>query len=70
MLGSTPVRTGQDPDSKVLAAMSLLVLFLFLALLAAASASGLTVDSRDGADWTASVDGQRQSLRVRGCSSM
>lgn len=32
---------------------------VILILLAAASAAGLTVDSRDGADWTASVDGQR-----------
>jgi hypothetical protein len=66
MLDSTPVRTGQDPDPKVLAAMSLLVLFLFFALLAAVSAAGLTADSRDGADWTATVDGQRQSRDVRG----
>jgi hypothetical protein len=50
--------------------MTLLVLFLFLALLGAASAAGLTVDSRDGADWTATVDGRRQSRSVRGRASM
>jgi hypothetical protein len=55
---------------KVLAAMTLLVLLLFLALLGAASAAGLTVDSRDGADWTATVDGRRQSRSVRGRASM
>jgi hypothetical protein len=60
MLGSTPVRTGQDRYSKVLATMILFVLFVFLALLAAASAAGLTADSRDGADWTPTVDGRRR----------
>jgi hypothetical protein len=64
------VRTGQDHDSKVLATMALLVLFLFLVLLTVASAAGLTVDSRDGADWTATVDGQRQSRSVRRRASM
>jgi hypothetical protein len=58
---SNPVRTGQDPQpEKGLAAMSLLVLLVFLVLLAVASAAGLTTDSRDGADWTPSVDGRRQ----------
>ncbi|NJC69186.1 hypothetical protein HC031_05560 [Planosporangium thailandense] len=40
--------------------MSLLVLLAFLLLLAVAAAAGLTVDSRDGADWAATVDGRRQ----------
>jgi hypothetical protein len=43
--------------------MSLLVLLVFLVLLAVASAAGLTVDSRDGADRTPSVDGRRQPNR-------
>jgi hypothetical protein len=40
--------------------MTLLVLFVFLALLAVASAAGLTFDSRDGADWTMTFDGERR----------
>ena len=37
--------------------MEFLVLLVFFALLAAASVAGLTADSRDGADWTPTVDG-------------
>jgi hypothetical protein len=44
--------------------MELLVVVLFLVLLAAASAAGVTADSRDGADWTASADGRRQPRRL------
>ena len=44
--------------------MELLVIFVFFALLALASALGLTADSRDGADWYASVDGRRQPRRL------
>jgi hypothetical protein len=44
--------------------MTLFVLFLFLVLLAVASAAGLTADSRDGADWAATVDGRRQPPRL------
>ncbi|GAA1803995.1 hypothetical protein HC028_04390 [Planosporangium flavigriseum] len=46
--------------------MALLVLFLFLLLLAAAGVVGLPADSRDGADWTATVDGWRQPRSDRG----
>jgi hypothetical protein len=62
MLLLHPVRTGQDPDPKVLAAMTLF-LFLLFVLLAVAAAAGLTADSRDGADWAATVDGWRQPTR-------
>jgi hypothetical protein len=40
--------------------MFLLLLVAFLVLLGVASAAGLTADSRDGADWAATFDGQRQ----------
>jgi hypothetical protein len=69
MLESTPVRTGQDhkparpQPRKVLAIMLLLLLVAFLVLLGVASAVGLTADSRDGADWAATFDGQRQPRR-------
>jgi hypothetical protein len=43
--------------------MELLILLLFLILLAGASAAGLTADSRDGADWAATLDGIRQPRR-------
>lgn len=36
-----------------------LALFLFFVFIAVASAAGLTVDSRDGADWKPTVDGTR-----------
>jgi hypothetical protein len=40
--------------------MGLAIFFLvFLLLMAAASAAGLTADSRDGADWKPTVDGFR-----------
>jgi len=39
-------------------------LFVFILLMAAASAAGLTADSRDGADWKPTVDGFR-APRVR-----
>jgi hypothetical protein len=38
--------------------MELLLLAIFI-LLAVASAAGWTADSRDGADWAPSADGQR-----------
>jgi hypothetical protein len=44
--------------------MEPLIILVFFALLAAASAFGLTADSRDGADWKASVDGRRQPSRL------
>jgi hypothetical protein len=47
---------------KVLAAMTLF-LVLFFVLLATAAVAGLTADSRDGADWNATVDGWRQPTR-------
>lgn len=40
--------------------MELMLLIVFV-LLAVASAAGLTVDSRDGADWSPSSDGRRVS---------
>jgi hypothetical protein len=39
--------------------MELVILLLALVFVAAASAAGLTVDSRDGADWQPTVDGVR-----------
>jgi hypothetical protein len=36
-----------------------LALLLFFVLIAVASVAGLTVDSRDGADWKPTVDGNR-----------
>jgi hypothetical protein len=39
--------------------MELLVLLLFLLLLAVAAAAGLTVDSRDSADWKPTCGGFR-----------
>ncbi|WP_158603550.1 hypothetical protein [Micromonospora radicis] len=44
---------------KVSAAMELLFLLLFLLFLGSASALGLTVDSRDSADWKPSDGGRR-----------
>jgi hypothetical protein len=44
--------------------MELLVLVVFLTLLAVASAVGLTADSRDGADWIATREGDRQPRRL------
>ncbi|MEU4551613.1 hypothetical protein [Micromonospora violae] len=46
------------------AAMEFLFLLLFLVLLAAASAAGLTVDSHDSADWKPSDDGRRWRSRT------
>ncbi|HEX8344925.1 MAG TPA: hypothetical protein VF657_09300 [Actinoplanes sp.] len=43
--------------------MELVYLMLFFLLIAAASAAGLTADSRDGADWAPTVDGRRASRR-------
>jgi hypothetical protein len=46
------------------AAMELLLFFLvFVLLLALASALGLSVDSRDSADWKPTVDGRRWRSR-------
>ncbi|MEU6074959.1 hypothetical protein [Micromonospora sp. NPDC047074] len=64
--GSSPVRTGGENDSnhaKASAAMGILFFLLLLVLLAAASAAGLTVDSRDSADWKPSDDGRRWRSR-------
>jgi hypothetical protein len=44
--------------------MEFLFLLVFLVLLAAASAAGLTADSRDGADWAPSDGGWRLSRRA------
>ncbi|WBB71184.1 hypothetical protein [Micromonospora sp. WMMD812] len=46
------------------AAMEFLVLVLFLVLLAVASATGLTADSRDSADWKPTDDGRRWQSRT------
>jgi hypothetical protein len=43
--------------------MGLLLFLLFFVVLAAAAAAGLTADSRDGADWVPTADGQRQPRR-------
>ena len=40
-----------------------LVLLLFFLLIAVASAAGLTVDSRDSADWAPTVEGLRAARR-------
>ena len=40
--------------------MELLFVFVFFVLLGLASAAGLTVDSRDGADWAPTTDGERR----------
>jgi hypothetical protein len=45
------------------AAMELLLFFAFILLLALASALGLTVDSRDSADWKPTNDGRRWRSR-------
>ncbi|WNM42229.1 hypothetical protein RMN56_13260 [Micromonospora halotolerans] len=39
--------------------MTVLLLLLFLLLLVAASAFGLTADTRDSADWKPTEDGRR-----------
>ncbi|MGI5149970.1 hypothetical protein [Plantactinospora sp. CA-294935] len=49
--------------------MSLLLLLLFLLGLGLASAAGLTVDSRDGADWRPSCGGLRQPPGRRSLSA-
>ncbi|WP_255628955.1 hypothetical protein [Jidongwangia harbinensis] len=41
--------------------MELLIVVLFFALIALASALGLTADSRDSADWKPSHQGARES---------
>jgi hypothetical protein len=64
MLVAAPVRTGQKPRPEGLAVMELFVFLAFLIVLAAASMAGLTADSRDSADWAATVDGQRQPRRL------
>jgi len=40
--------------------MELLFVLVFFVLLGLASAVGLTADSRDGADWAPSTDGERR----------
>jgi hypothetical protein len=54
---NNPVRTGKTAGQRV-NAMEIVVL-LFFVLLAAAAAAGLTVDSRDSADWKPTNDGVR-----------
>jgi hypothetical protein len=59
------VQTGAhrpDPTNKGLA-MELLLLVAFFIVLAVASAAGWTADSRDGADWTPTVNGNRVARR-------
>ncbi|MCW3844434.1 hypothetical protein ONA70_30540 [Micromonospora yasonensis] len=46
------------------AAMALLLLLFFLLFLLVASASGLTSDSRDSADWKPTDDGRRWRSRT------
>ena len=61
------MRTGGETDTnyaKASAAMTALLLLLFLLLLAVASAVGLTVDTRDSADWRPTDDGRRWSSRT------
>ena len=53
-----PVRTGNHTAGTRVTVMELLVV-LFFVLLAAASVTGLTADSRDSADWKPSADGVR-----------
>jgi hypothetical protein len=52
-------RTLRTQYRKVAAAMELLILIAFFLILAAASAAGLTADSRDSADWKPSERGHR-----------
>ncbi|MEU8260971.1 hypothetical protein AB0C02_10170 [Micromonospora sp. NPDC048999] len=62
-----PVRTGGETDTnhvKASAAMTTLLLLLFLLVLAVAGAVGLTVDTRDSADWKPTDDGRRWSSRA------
>ena len=58
-----PVRTGHTPPDKGLIVMEIVLFIVFLVLLAAASAAGLTADSRDGSDWAPTVDGRRAPRR-------
>ncbi|GAB3381134.1 hypothetical protein GCM10027452_34870 [Micromonospora halotolerans] len=56
------MRTGGENHlnhAKASAAMTVLLLLLFLLLLVAASAFGLTADTRDSADWKPTEDGRR-----------
>ncbi|WP_165945718.1 hypothetical protein [Micromonospora sp. KC606] len=65
--GVSPVRTGGEfisNNTKVSAAMEFLLLMLFLVGLGAASAAGLTADSRDSADWKSTDQGRRWSSRA------
>jgi hypothetical protein len=43
--------------------MALVVVLFFFVLLAVAAATGLTVDSRDSADWKPTNDGVRAASR-------
>ncbi|TDB70376.1 hypothetical protein [Micromonospora sp. KC723] len=66
--GISPVRTGGEnirDHAKASAAMEFLLLVLFLVALAAASAAGLTADTRDSADWKPTDQGRRWRSRVR-----
>ncbi|MER7439263.1 hypothetical protein [Micromonospora avicenniae] len=56
------MRIGGETDInrvKVSAVMEFLFLVLFLVLLAAAAATGVTADSRDSADWKPTDAGRR-----------
>jgi hypothetical protein len=54
---TNPVRTGRTAGQRVI--VMELAFLLFLVLITLASFAGLTVDSRDGADWKPTVDGMR-----------
>ncbi|PSK62041.1 hypothetical protein B0E53_06058 [Micromonospora sp. MH33] len=61
------MRTGGENHinhAKASAAMTVLLLLLFLLLLVGASASGLTADTRDSADWKPTEDGRRWRSRT------
>lgn len=42
----------------------MIVFLIFLLLLALASAAGLTADSREGGDWSPTLDGRRVPRRL------
>lgn len=61
------MRIGGETDIncvKVSAVMEFLFLVLFLVVLAAAGAAGVTADSRDSADWKPTDAGRRSQSRT------
>ncbi|MFD0783561.1 hypothetical protein ACFQZ8_06490 [Micromonospora azadirachtae] len=61
------MRIGGETDInrvKVSAVMEFLFLVLFLVVLAAAAAAGMTADSRDSADWKPTDAGSRWQSRT------